>query len=310
MHMKSTVRSCNSPLVVVVPEAVRKKAIAIGAASWVDDLPALIAEIEGDWSLTIGRPYAGGTEAFVAAATLDDGSPAVVKLLLPTALDGASNEIAALRLAAGDGLVRLLHADADRGALLLERLGRSMSELAFPIERRHDILCVTAARVWRPAPDCGLPTGAEKGRWLVDSITTMWEELDRPCSARAVDHAIGCAERRITAHDDERAVLVHGDVHQWNALEAADGFKLVDPDGLLAAAEYDMGILMREDPTDLLRGDPHERSRRLAARTGLDEVAIWEWGVVERVSTGLLGTKVDLQPTAAQMLAVADAVAG
>lgn len=33
------------------------------------------------------------------------------------------------------------------------------------------------------------------------------------------------------------AVLVHGDVHQWNALEAKQGFKLVDPDGLLAEAD-------------------------------------------------------------------------
>ena len=104
-------------------------------------------------------------------------------------------------------------------------------------------------------------------------------------------------------------MLVHGDVHQWNTLEAGTGFKLVDPDGLHAEAEYDLGILMREDPTELLHGDPHERSRRLAARTGLDEVAIWEWGVIERVSTGLLGTKVDLQPSASQMLAAADEVA-
>jgi streptomycin 6-kinase len=30
--------------------------------------------------------------------------------------------------------------------------------------------------------------------------------------------------------------LVHGDVHQLNALESDSGFKLVDPDGLLAEA--------------------------------------------------------------------------
>src|SRR6185503_7609820 len=131
--------------------------------------------------------------------------------------------------------------DAERGALLLERLGRSLYELALPIAERLEILCSTAARVWRPAPDCGLPTGADKGRWLVDSITTTWEELDRPCSERAVAHALACAARRIDAHDDERAVLVHGDVHQWNTLEADGGFKFVDPDGLLAEAEYDLG---------------------------------------------------------------------
>lgn len=27
------------------------------------------------------------------------------------------------------------------------------------------------------------------------------------------------------AHDDERAVFVHGDVHEWNTLAAGDGFK-------------------------------------------------------------------------------------
>ncbi len=103
-------------------------------------------------------------------------------------------------------------------------------------------------------------------------------------------------------------MLVHGDIHQRNALEASDGFKLVDPDGLLAEPEYDMGILMREDPVELLDGDARARARRLAERTGLDATAIWEWGVVERLSTGLLATKLDLQPEARQMLALADRV--
>ena len=129
----------------------------------------------------------------------------------------------------------------------------------------------------------------------------------RAPSATIAD-AVACAERRIAAHDDERAVLVHGDVHQWNVLQAGDGFKLVDPDGLLAEPEYDLGIIMREDPLELLVGDPRDRSRWLAARCGLDEVAIWEWGVVERVSTGLLCVQ-DEMPTGLEMLAAADHVA-
>lgn len=233
----------------------------------------------------------------------------MLKLLVPRAGDAAKNEIAVLSLTNGDGCARLLREDVARGALLVERLGRSLYELALPIGQRHEILCSTAARVWRPAPGCGLPTGAAKGRWLVDLITMTWEELNRPCSERAVDYALACAALRIEAHDDERAVLVHGDVHQWNALEAKHGFKLVDPDGLLAEAEYDMGILMREDPSELLYGDPRDRARWLAARCGLDATAIWEWGVVERVSTALLCTKIDLQPVGREMLAVADRVA-
>jgi streptomycin 6-kinase len=292
-----------------VPEVVRQKAFAVGAGPWLDDLPLLIASVEHEWDIEVGDAYPDSTEAFVAKAACADGTPAVLKLIVPRSGDAAEHEIAVLRLTAGEGCVRLLRADAERGALLLERLGPSLYELVLPIRRRHEILCSTAARVWRPAPDCGLPTGAEKSRRLADFIMATWEELDHPCSERAVDHAIACAARRADAHRDERAVLVHGDVHQWNALEAPDGFKLVDPDGLLAEPEYDLGIIMREDPLEVSDSDPHERARWLAARTGLDATRIWEWGVVERVSTGLLGTKVGLQPVSRQMLAVADRLA-
>ena len=292
--------------VLEIPPVVREKALAAGAEAWLDHLPALIAAVEADWEIAVGRPYRDSTEALVAEANCADGTPVVLKLIVPRDGDAAAHEATALRLAAGEGCPRLLREDASRGALLIERLGRSLYELGLPIAQRHEILASAAERIWRPVPDSVLPTGAAKARWLAEFIAAMWEELDRPCSERAVEHALACATHRRDAHRDETAVLVHGDVHQWNALESADGFKLVDPDGLLAEPEYDLGIMMREDP---LEGDLHERARWLAARTGLDANAIWEWGVVERVSTGLLGTRVGLQPIAGQMLGVADRLA-
>ena len=292
-----------------VPRVVRNKALAVGAGRWLEELPQLIAGLEHDWSITVGRPFEDATEAFVAEAVADDGSACVLKVLVPRDSEAAVHEITVLRLADGDGCVRLLRADEGRGALLLERLGRSLHELGLPIGQRLEILCDAAQRVWRPAPDYGLLTGAEKGRWLIDFITTAWVELDHPCSERAVLHALACAERRIRAHDDERAVVIHADVHQWNAIEAEGGFKLIDPDGLLAEPELEMAVLMREDPLELPVGDERSRARWLASRLDLDADAIWEWGVVERVSTGLLATRIELQPMAREMLAVADRVA-
>jgi streptomycin 6-kinase len=293
-----------------VPPAVRNKALGVGAERWLRDLPDSVAEIEREWSVTVGRSYEDATEAFVAEATLADGTPAVLKVYIPRPGDHARNEITVLRLAAGNGCARLLRADEDRGALILERLGPSLFERALPMAQRHEILCAAAARVWRSAPGCDLPTGADKGRKLAAFIPAAWEELGRPCSERAIADALSCLERRVAAHDDERAVLVHGDVHQWNALQTAgDGFKLVDPDGLIAEPEYDMGILMREDPVELLHGDPNERAQWLAAHCGLDATAIWEWGVAERVATGLSLTQIELQPVGRDMLAAADQVA-
>jgi streptomycin 6-kinase len=294
---------------VVVPAVVRTKARAAGAAHWLDALPGLVADLERDWSIRVGRPYPGPTEAYVARAALEDGTRAVLKLMIPRPGDHAAREITVLRLTNGEGCARLLRADPARGALLLERLGRPLHQLSIPLRQRHEILVSAAEKIWRPAAGAGLPTGADTARGLAGSIPAAWEQTGRPCTERAVVHALACAARRAAAHDDERAVLVHGDVHQWNALQSAGGFKLVDPDGLLAEAEYDLGILMREDPVELMRDDPADRACWLARRCRLDSKAIWEWGVAERVSTGLLLTRIGLQPVGRQMLAAADHIA-
>ncbi len=66
-----------------IPAVVRNKAAAVGAPGWIDDLPGLVADIERDWSIRVGRPYQDATEAFVAEATRSDGFPVVLKLLIP-----------------------------------------------------------------------------------------------------------------------------------------------------------------------------------------------------------------------------------
>ena len=128
-----------------------------------------------------------------------------------------------------------------------------MAELGVPMPRRHELLCDLAVRLWRPAAGAGLPTGAEKGRWLAESIAaTGTPSTGRAPNARSRTRSSApSAARRRTTPRPRR--LVHGDVHQWNALQAGDGFALVDPDGLFAEPEYDLGIIMREDPVELVR---------------------------------------------------------
>src|SRR5215211_8569573 len=130
-----------------VPNVVREKALAIGAGAWIDDLPQLVRSIEDEWHLTVGQSYRDSTEAFVAEATCEDGTAAVLKLIVPRQGDAAAHEATALRLAAGEGCPRLLRDDVGRGALLLERLGRSLHELRLPSRRRHEILIAAAKRI-------------------------------------------------------------------------------------------------------------------------------------------------------------------
>lgn len=121
---------------------------------------------------------------------------------------------------------------------------------------------------------------------------------------------------RRSAFDPQTAVLVHGDAHASNTLQdlqhrstAGARFKFIDPDGLFAERAYDLAIPMREWSSELLEGDPArlggERSSLLGRLTGVDTQAIWEWGFVERVSTGLLAMQVGAEVVGRQILEVA-----
>lgn len=295
---------------VEVPESVRAFARAAGADDWLAGLPELVGRLARDWEMAVGPAYPDATEAFVAPATLADGTPAVLKVLIQRSHgQHAAEEMTVLRLADGEGCVRLLRDDEESGAMLLERLGLSMYRVGLPIEQRHEILCRVAMRIWRPAPDSGLPTGADKAARLSAYVESSWDRLGRPCTERAVEVALADAAERAAADDPERALLLHGDVHQWNTLQAGADWKLVDPDGLLAEPEADLGVLMREDTVELLTGDPWDRARKLAAWTGTDPVAIWQWGTIERLSNGLLSLETGMEQFGRDSLAVSDRLA-
>ena len=107
-----------------------------------------------------------------------------------------------------------------------------------------------------------------------------------------IDRALTYCDDRAAAFDPTRAVLVHGDAHGWNTVAAGAGaFKFVDPEGLLSEPEHDLAVAMREYNQPLLAGDTarlvEERAALLASHCGVDPRAVWEWGFVERVSTGL-----------------------
>jgi streptomycin 6-kinase len=171
---------------------------------------------------------------------------------------------------------------------------------------QHDMLCDIVAQLWRPLDDdIDLPTGADLAHRMQHLIPQLWEELERPCSAATIDDAVECADRRERAYHRRTSVLVHGDVHEANALRTEGGtFKLIDPDGLRAEPACDLGTIVRCTPD--AGDDLWVRTERLAARTGVDATAIWEWGAVHRVVGGLNGVRIGFQPFGNLLLAEAD----
>ncbi len=293
-----------NPARIDVPDAVQITARSHGelGTQWLVELPAIFSELEQRWDIAVGSTFSGGTAACVAEATMADGTAAVVKVAMPVSIDGEGafdRSVLAFELAAGRGCARLLAHDRELSALLIQRLGRNLDALGLAVDRQLEIICATVRQMWIRVPAATkLPTGAEKADWLAEFIASAWEELDHPCSAHAVDTALAFAAERAAAFDPQTAVLVHGDADSWNTLECgelgeagAGGFKLVDPEGLLSEPAHDLAVPMRELNAELLAGDTlrlgRERARLLSRLTGVDEHAIWQWGFIERVSTGL-----------------------
>lgn len=87
-------------------------------------------------------------------------------------------------------------------------------------------------------------------------------------------------------------------------------FKFIDPDGLVIEPAYDLGTSMRGWNDPLLAGDVLalglQRLRFLSQLTGIAPAPIWEWGFIERISTGLFFKQLGHEAVGAQYLAVAE----
>jgi len=228
-------------------------------ASWLEALPILLGRLEAEWSIKAGRLFPNATEAFVSEAVTADGEPVALKIPIP-GLVKAERERSLLQTASGRGYVRVLHHDANSGAVLLERLGPQLAMLGLPIEEQIRVICRTLRQAWMPPipPGVRYPTGAEKALEMSSYISTAWPRLGRPCSEKVIEIALRFAEARRDAFDPADSVLAHGDPQAWNTLlhPKTNQYKFVDPDGLFIERAHDLSISMREWGAELIAGDP------------------------------------------------------
>jgi streptomycin 6-kinase len=249
---------------------------------WLRTLPDRLAELASRWSLTLGPHFPELSFNFVCSATGADGTPCVLKV--SRHLGETGNEIAALHLWDGDGAARLLAADPDRGALLLERLdpGTMLTDEA---ETDDDAATLIAAGVlrqlWRPVPD--VPSGPERSGLRPLESWCAGYDRNRESLTRgdggfpaALFQRADTMRRDLLASTDRPSVL-HGDLHHYNVLRAQRAEWLaIDPKGLTGDRAFDICQFL---------SNPHEvtpamRSRRVdifCAELDLDRPRTKDW---------------------------------
>ncbi len=251
--------------------------------AWLRTLPDLLDKLAARWSLAVESPFAGIEINYVAPARRADGTACVLKV--SRHVGETRNEIAALRLWDGSGAARLLDADSDLGAMLVERLepGSMLAEVAEADDDRATVIAAGVLRqLWRPVP------AANHGLRPLESWCAAYDR-NREALLRGVDgfpvalfQRADALRRDLLASTTTPSVL-HGDLHHFNVLRAQRADWLaIDPKGLAGDRAFDVCQFFRNPqpvPTEV-------NSRRLdifCAELSLDRQRTKNWCFVHAI---------------------------
>jgi streptomycin 6-kinase len=253
---------------------------------WLDHLPFLLAGLAQRWALAVLRPFEDLSYNYVVPVVRADGSGAILKVGVPN--PELLTEIEALRLYGGRGIVQLLEADPERGALLLERL-----EPGTPLACLSDdgaatsIAAQVMRQLWRPLPaDHPFPTVA---RWAagLGRLRERFGGGTGPLPSIWVARAEGLFSELIVSMAEPE--LLHGDLHHHNILAAQrQPWLALDPKGVVGEPAYEVGALLRNPMPQILdqpdvKGIMARRVDQLAEELGFDRKRLVGWGVAQAV---------------------------
>lgn len=284
--------------IVVPPSFVEERVRLAGpdAHAWLDRLPDFVAELARQWAVEV-LPDAPRHGAHSLVLTARRGSqPCVLKVCWDPA--STAMEADALRAWDGRGIVRLLAARPEDGALLLERLdaGRSLADLE--LYEAAGIAGGLLRRLTVPlTPDQPLPAGTPKltdlGAEVAATVHDRQRSLGDPVPARWID-LVASTARDLAA--DAGSDLVHADLHYGNVLAAdREPWLAIDPKPVAGEPEFAVPELMwtRVDEAPDA-GAIRDLLGVLTAAGGLDPDRARAWAIVRAVDYWLWGLGIGL----------------
>ena len=250
---------------------------------WLERVPDLVSECVEEWGLTLGEPYVAGAAGYTVRADLQDGTPAVLKVIYPHR--EAEHEAEALRAWDGDGAVRLLAYDAERWAMVLERC--EPGTLLARSEPAHalGVFISLLPRLWKQVGAPFRPL-ADEASWWIDYLPDEWERAGKPFERRILDEAIDRLRALIGTQDEQ--VLLHQDLHGDNILAAErEPWLVIDPKPLLGEREFAVAPIVRDPELGHSRKDVLQRLDRLTSELGLDRDRARDWTIGQTVAWSL-----------------------
>src|SRR6266566_7250147 len=257
--------------------------------AWLNRLPDVLRNLEHRWSLTIDTAFDDHEVScsYVAPVVRADGTPAVLKISVPH-MEG-EHEIHGLRFWEGDPTVRLLVADDDLGAMLLERCEPGTVLRALPEREQDVVISGLLRRLWR-APSAQLrfrPLSALAEYWSDETLLHIEQWPDTGLVREGLRLFMELPRTEPTQ------LVLATDLHAGNVLRAKrQPWLVIDPKPFVGDPAYDAtqhlfncSARLRSDPDGMIRsfadllGVDHERVRLwMFARAAAEPRGDWSNG--------------------------------
>jgi len=272
-----------------LPEGLKNQVTAAWGergARWLEGLPELLEDCLERWSLTLEAPLPELRYHYLAYVRTTGGRGAVLKLGVPDR--ELVTEAGFLRAAEGEPLVKLLEADPERGALLLDRIrpGTPLSSWGDDQEAAR-----IGARLIKEVP---LPEPAEGdfpslSDWIraFSRLRARFEGGAGPLPERVLAKAEGLFTELSAPGSEPR--LLHGDLHHDNILQDQEGgWTVIDPKGVIGDLAYEAARFQHNPIPAVLAWDrPVETVRRrlriLEEIVGCGRSRLLGWAYVDAV---------------------------
>ena len=242
-------------------------------SAWLEQLPDVVRSLERLWALT-PNGLLDGEEAscsHVMAVLRENGTPAVLKIAMPH-MEGA-NEINGLRFWDGQPTVRLLAADDELSAMLLERCKPGTTLRALPECDQDVVISGLLRRLWRS------PSTPHPFRSL-SSLTEYWTNQTLMQVAHWPDTGLvreGLHLFKELPCNTTREVLLATDLHAGNVLRAErEPWLVIDPKPFVGDPAYDATQHLF-NCCARLRSDPGRTIQTLADLLGVEHERVRLW---------------------------------